>query len=327
MRLLLAAAICATVPAAADAARLRGSTTLAGKDVTIADLWDDTGAEGPRVLGPAPGPGGHITVEAPQLAAIARQFGIAWRPASPADRATLDRPGRPLPREAVLAVLHDALAGLGAPDDADIALAAFAPPMLPLEAEARATVEQVEYDAATGRFTAILVMADAAPAMRQRLLGSVREMVELPTPTHRLPPGAAISAQDLRLTRLPAASLRAEPVRTLADAIGMAPRHAAAAGQPLARSEMMRPVAVEKGARVTMELEAPGLAVVTVGQAAESGGIGDRVPIINLSSRAVVEAEIVATGRVRVMPDTLPRLPGRGLDPLYANLPPASRVQ
>ena len=49
-----------------------------------------------RVLGPGPAPGGRIVVEAAQLAAIARQFGVDWRPASPADRAVLDRPGRML---------------------------------------------------------------------------------------------------------------------------------------------------------------------------------------------------------------------------------------
>ena len=52
--------------------------------------------------GAGPGAGGRIVVEAAQLGAIARQFGVDWRPASSADRAVLDRPGRPLRREDVL---------------------------------------------------------------------------------------------------------------------------------------------------------------------------------------------------------------------------------
>ena len=71
--------------------------------VRLSDLFDDAGPRAGQVLGPAPAPGARIVVEAPQLAAIARQFGVDWRPASPADSAVIDRPGRLLPREDVLA--------------------------------------------------------------------------------------------------------------------------------------------------------------------------------------------------------------------------------
>ena len=312
----------------AEAARLRGNTTLIGKDVTIGDLWDEAGQDAARVLGPAPSPGARITVEAPQLAAIARQFGVAWRPASPGDRATLDRAGRPLAREAVVRALREALTLLGAPDDIDIELTGYVAPVLPVDSDDRPLVSQCEYDRASGRFTALIsVKAGDALATQQRVVGRAQEMVELPTPTHRLVPGSAIAAADLRITRVVAAGLRVEPVRGLAEAIGMAPRHAAAAGQPIPRAELERPVVVEKGARVTMELRTPFLSVLTLGQAAESGGIGDRVPVINLASRAVVEGEIVAAGQVRVLPDTLPTLPGRPGDPQFANLPPSTRLR
>lgn len=319
---------CLAGASSAEAARLRGSTTLAGNDITIADIWDDVGPDAARVLGPAPVPGARITVEAPQLAAIARQFGVAWHPASPTDRAMLDRPGRPLARETVIMAVRAALVSLGAPEDADIELAAYLPPMLPLDDATRPTVEQCEYDAATGRFTATLVVATGdAPAARQRLVGRLQEMVELPTPTHRLVPGSAIAAQDLRMTRVAASGLHTEPVRSMAEAIGMASRHSALAGQPIARAELIRPMVVEKGSRVTMELQAPGLAVLTTGQAAESGGIGDRVTIINLASRAMVQGEIVAAGRVRVLPDTLPNLAPSALDTQFAGVPPSTRLR
>ncbi len=330
MKLLLAAAlVCASLGAvAANAARLRGSTTLVGKDVTIADLWDDAGPDAARVLGPAPPPGTRIAVEAPQLAAIARQFGVAWRPVSTADRATLDRPGRPLARDSVVTAARAALAQLGAPDDADIELTAFLPPMLPVDGEVRPMIEQCEYDAATGRFTATLAVASGdMPVVRQRLVGRVQEMVDLPTPSHRLIPGATIAAEDLRMTRVATFELRADPVRAMAEVIGMAPRHAVVAGQPIARAELARPVVIEKGSRVTMELRTPGLDVLTMGQAAESGGIGDRLAVINLVSRAVVEGEVVAAGRVRVLPDTLPTLAGRAGDPQFANLPSLNRLR
>src|SRR5262250_28795 len=109
----------------AEAATLRTMTTLHAPVVLLSDLFDDAGTNADRVLGPGPGAGGRIVVEAAQLAAIARQFGVDWRPASSADRAVLDRPGRPLRRDAVLDAVRSALTAAGASDDCDIELPGF----------------------------------------------------------------------------------------------------------------------------------------------------------------------------------------------------------
>jgi flagella basal body P-ring formation protein FlgA len=91
-------AFCLASAHAEAAATLRTMTTLHASVVRLSDLFDDAGANADRVLGPGPGAGGRIVVEAAQLGAIARQFGVDWRPGSSADRAVLDRPGRPMRR-------------------------------------------------------------------------------------------------------------------------------------------------------------------------------------------------------------------------------------
>ena len=73
--------------ATAQSATLRTVTTLHAPTVRLSDLFEDAGANADRVLGPGPGAGGRIVVEAAQLGAIARQFGVDWRPTSSADRA------------------------------------------------------------------------------------------------------------------------------------------------------------------------------------------------------------------------------------------------
>ena len=105
--LLIVLAIC--LASTTQAATLRTMTTLHAPTVRLSDLFDDAGANADRVLGPGPGAGGRIVVEAAQLRAIARQFGVEWRPASSADRAVLDRPGRPLRRDDVLDAVRSAL--------------------------------------------------------------------------------------------------------------------------------------------------------------------------------------------------------------------------
>src|ERR1700722_17376188 len=106
----------------AQAAALRNMTTLHGPNVYLKDLFDDAGTNANRVLGPGPDPGGRIIVEAAQLNAIARQYSVAWRSVSRADRAVLEWPGRPLRKEEATDAVRTAIAAGNASDDTDIDL-------------------------------------------------------------------------------------------------------------------------------------------------------------------------------------------------------------
>ncbi len=294
---LLAAAL--AQPAAA--ASLRPFTTLSQPLVHLSDLFDDAGSD--RVLGPAPQPGGRILVEAAQLAAIARQFGVDWRPSGTTDRVVIERPGRALPREDALAALREALGASGMSAESEVELPAFAPPMVPSDGTALAKVGQLDYDALTGRFTALLsVTADGMTPLLARLSGRVQAMAEVPVAAHKLMAGAVILAGDVTMARVRAESLRADVARLPAQAIGMALRHPAFPGQPLPIADLGRPALLQKGAAVAMLLDTPGLALTAQGIAAESGAMGDRVHVLNPVSRAIVEAEIIGPNRVRVMP-------------------------
>jgi flagella basal body P-ring formation protein FlgA len=307
MRPLFLLAALAALPASSQAATPRGLTTLDRPTVRIADLFDDAGEVADRVLGPGPAPGGRIVVDTPQLAAIARQFGVAWRPAGN-ERVIIDRPGRPVPREAVIEAVRSALTDAGAPADADIDLPGLTFPLVSPEAAPQMAVEQLDYDAATGRFAAMLAITTTdQPLQRLRLAGQVQDMITLPVTTHRLPAGSVIGPGDLQMQRVRAVPWRETMLRDPAQAIGLAARRAIAAGQPVALSGLAPPIAVLKGARVAMDLRGPGLSLSAIGQAMEPGAIGARIAVLNPASRAVVMAEIVGPDRVRVIPDALPR--------------------
>jgi flagella basal body P-ring formation protein FlgA len=68
----------------------------------------------------------------------------------------------------------------------------------------------------------------------------------------------------------------------------------------------MRPATVQKGATVLMALDSPGIALTAQGQALEAGSIGERIRVLNPVSRAVIEAEVTGTDRVRVAPGGIP---------------------
>jgi flagellar basal body P-ring formation protein FlgA len=319
---LTALAICLGV-ATADAATLRSVTTLHAAVVRLSDLFDEAGANADRVLGPGPGAGGRIVVEAAQLGAIAHQFGVDWRPASSGDRAVLDRPGRPLRREDALDAVKSALIGAGASPDCDIELPGFTPPLVPFEADPRPVVSDMEYEPAAGRFSAVLSITGAAmEPIHMRLTGRVDDTIDLPVATTRLLVGSVLRADDVHIARVHTMLVRSEVVRRTDDAIGMQLKRALAAGQPLMVSELMRPSMVQKGAAVTMLLDSPGITLSAQGQALESGAIGERIRVLNPVSRAVLEAEIIGPDRVRVAPNSMPttRSMSNGSDPGVAQV-------
>lgn len=303
--LLVTMCLCA-VPA--GAATLRTMTTLHSPTVKLSDLFDDAGSNAARVLGPGPGAGGRIVVEAPQLAAIARQFHVDWRPASSADRAVLDRPGRPLRRDAVLQAVRSALQASGASDDCDIELAEFTPPLVPFEADPQPVVSDLDYDSSAGRFSAVLsVTGEAMDPINMRVVGRVDDTIELPVAATRLPAGAVLRAEDVHMARVRTSLVRGEVARRIDDAVGLQLRHQLAAGLPLTTSDLTRPSLVQKGANVLMQLDSPGIALTAQGQALEAGSVGERIRVLNPVSRAVIEAEVMGPDRVRVSPDTMAR--------------------
>ena len=294
----------------AQAATLRTMTTLHGPRVTLADLFDDAGPDAARVLGPGPAPGGRIVVEAPQLAAIARQFGVDWTPASKSDRAVLDWPGRPLPHEAVLAAVREALAASGVDETScEVELEGYTAPVVPYEGAARPLVSQLDYDRGTGRFSAVLsVSGDGMGPLNSRLTGRVDEMVELPVATARLGAGTVLRAEDVHSAKVPARVASRAVAHDTGEIVGLQLRHQVAPGQPFPLSELMRPALVRRGTDVMMELDSPGISLTAQGQALDTGSVGERIRVLNPVSRAVIEADVIGPDRVRVAPGATPLL-------------------
>ena len=306
-RLILAAAILASP---SHAASLRGGTLLSDPAVRLSDLFD--GVTQDRVIGPAPDPGGRIVVEAAQLGAIARQFNVDWQPASSTDRIVLERPGRPFPREAAIVALRVALAAAGVSADAEVEMPGYTPPTIPAGQVGAAEIGQLDYqpvqNGGNGQFTAVLsvITPGMAPA-HVRLSGRVVEMVEVPVAAHRMLPGDIIGAADLAPGRLRASAIRTPVAQTPAQAIGLALRHPVGAGAPLLMADLSRPLTVLKGSSVQMQLTSPGIALLAQGIAMDDAAAGEHVRVLNPASRALVDAEVIDSGRVRVS-GTIPAL-------------------
>ena len=293
--------------APAHAAVLRTETTLKGPRVYLRDLFVDAGINADRVLGAGPGPGSRIVVEARQLKAIARQYGVDWEPVSSADRAVLEWPGQPLRREDALSAIRAALVARGAAADCEIELPGFNPPIVPLNGVAAPVVTQLDFDRELGRFTALLSIG--GPTMEPtalRISGEVADVIAVPVAVMRLSAGAVPGPDDIRIARVRVNLVHTEVAREASAVIGMQLKRQIAAGMPIALADLMPPTQIARGDAVRLLLQAGGLSLSGQGLALESGAAGDRIRVRNISSQAVLEAEVAGPGVVRVIPGTSP---------------------
>ncbi|MGG5808792.1 flagellar basal body P-ring formation chaperone FlgA [Falsiroseomonas sp. CW058] len=301
MRTLLLLLLLAAAPARAELATLRPFVVVDDAVLRLGDIFEGAGPRAAAVLGPAPAPGARLVVEAPQLLAIARSQGIGWRPVAGADRVVVERPGRAVASAEVVALLRAALRHQGLEEEAEVELQAFAPPMVPQAAFAQLAVEGAALDAATSRFAAVLVVAaEGTPTLRLRVTGRVVPTVPMLVAARRLALGEVVGTGDVRLVRVPASRLRPGAAQRADQVVGQAMRRPAGADQPLLLADLAQPVAVERGATVTMVYEAPGMQLTAQGRAMEAAARGAAVAVMNIASRQVVEAVVVAPGRVRV---------------------------
>ena len=91
------------------------------------------------------------------------------------------------------------------------------------------------------------------------------------------------------------------------DLIGQETRVVLYAGRPIRIDDVGPPALVDRNQIVILIYSIGGLNIATEGRALARGGLGDRIRIMNLSSRSTVNGTIRADGSVSVAP---PQIPG-----------------
>ena len=278
----------------------------------LGDLFENAGEAAQAMLGAAPAPGRRMMLDAGQLAAIARRYNLAWRPLTGEERSVIERPGHPLPRDEVETMLREELVRLGMDPDAELELPGFAAPSVPLGALPQVMLEATHYDSGTRRFAGTLVVAaDGMASWRGRITGRALPTVPVVVATRRLAVGDIIGPEDLRETRLRAERVRPGTAQRAEEVAGRQLRRPIAANLPYVLVDLAAPRIVAKNQMVLMLLDGPGLTMTAQGRAMAAAAHGERLPVMNLVSRSVVEAEAIGPGRVRVMPGAVPLQLGR----------------
>lgn len=283
-----------------------------GATLRLADLFENAGDAGQAVLGAAPVPGRRMMLDAGQLATIARRYNLAWRPLSGEERSIIERPGHPLPRDEVETLLREELVRLGMDPEAELETPGFATPSVPLGTLPQLMLEAAQYDNGTRRFAATLVVAaDGMASWRGRVTGRALPTAPVVVATRRLAVGDIVGPEDLREIRLRSERVRPGAAQQAEEVVGRQLRRPIGANLPFVLVDLVAPRIVARNQVVLMVLDGPGLAMTAQGRAMSAAAQGERVPVMNLVSRSIVEAEAIGPGRVRVVTGSVPLQLGR----------------
>lgn len=284
-----------------DKTALNEHIIVNAKVVRLGDLFTNAGDKAEAAIAYAPEPGQRIILDARWLYRVAVAYKLDWKPLGAASQAVVERDSISVPQEEIKAQILFALADQGITEEMDIEFASVLQQIyLPVGADPSITVENISYQARTGRFTAIIVAGRGVSMDRLRLTGRAFRTIDVPVLKARALKGDIIGAGDVQWVRLKSDRVQQDVIVDIHDLIGKTPKRGIRAGTPIRSADVNRPLLVEKNSLVMIYHQVPNMTLTAQGKALQSGAEGDVVQIKNGRSNQVVEAEVVGPGRVAV---------------------------
>ena len=275
--------------------------------VLLSDLFEGAGAQGATAIARAPAPGKRVEVSARWLAAVAKAYGLAWRPTSRLDSAVVERSSQVIDARRIEQEMLDALAGQGVTGRLSLVLDQPGIRLdLPGDAEPTLSIANLSHDPVNGRFTALVVApATGIPLAKASISGRVVSMTDIPVLRRRMVPGDIIRNDDIEWTSTRADRLGRSVIIDAENLVGMSPRRPIRPGEAVRANELRAPIVVAKNSLITIRLDTARLSLTAQGRAMESGASGDVIRVMNTKSNKIINAAVVGSGTVRVVAATL----------------------
>ncbi len=116
-------------------------------------------------------------------------------------------------------------------------------------------------------------------------------------PNRTIRPGDIIVASDLGTVQ----GSRPDSFSFPADVVGQEARVALYPNRPIKFDQIGPPALIERNQIVSLRFQGTKLAISTEGRSLERGGVGDRIRIMNLSSRTTIFGFVQEDGSVKVV--------------------------
>lgn len=117
---------------------------------------------------------------------------------------------------------------------------------------------------------------------------------------HNMNRGTLLDASHFSVQEMDISQLRRTPLFDGEEAIGKELKYSLTAGSPLSLEALQLPKVVQRGDMVQLVAETETLQVRQQAEALEDGEVGKVIDVRNSSSRLVVQAVVVAAGKVKI---------------------------
>lgn len=303
MLVLALSTVAAAQEVAAPTVVLRKAVVLEGPVLRLGDLFDGLGEEATREIARAPAPGRRVELDARWLAAVAKGYGVAWRPSSALDRTIVSRASQVIDGPRIQSAVSEAMAGHGLTGDIEIVL--DNPNLslhLPIDAAASLALGGLRLDPASGRFSgAVRAPAEGPVLASATVTGRAVRMIEVPVLNRRMTPGEVIGEADIVWRRLRADRIAGNIAIDASKIIGMSPRRAVRPDEAIRATDLREPVLVPKNSLVILKLVNDRMVLTVQGRALQDGARGKVIRVMNTQSNTVINGIVAQAGTVRVL--------------------------
>lgn len=290
----LAVSLSLLAPTAAAELQILPQVVVDGDVVTLQDMFGDIGDGGDTIVAYAPAPGKRLAIPVANIHRLVRRLGLDWKPLRGLRSVKVSRSGRQVPAFEIEAVILDALSYETTSDGLRINLVnrnrAF---YVAKHAAIDLEVENLSYDARTGRFVASLIAASGTPdEARAEYSGRAIETVELPVLNRPMKKGEVIGEGDIEWLEWQLQRVPRDAVTDMADLVGMAAKRSLRPDSLLRARDVGEPIVVTKGSTVRLVYRTSMMVLTVSGRALEDGPMGGVIRVLNSQSKVVVEARV-----------------------------------
>jgi flagella basal body P-ring formation protein FlgA len=305
---LFAAIAAASVGAHAQGATpaLRAQAAIMGDLVRIGDILENAGEKANEPIFKAPELGASGTIQIHRVMEALRAHGIVVFDTRNLTEVLVSRTSRSVTLSDLGRAIAEAAAKRYEIANASDLSVTFDRHMNALQVETTATegprVVSVVVDQRNNRFEAIIDVPGSLALRRNpvRFTGTLVETVEVVTLARPIPRGEAIRESDIVLERLPRADVQTEALSKVELVVNQAARRALRSGQTLRAADLMKPQIISRDDGVTIIFKTKSITLTLRGKAMGNGAEGEMIPVLNPTSKRIVQATITAPGVVTV---------------------------
>ena len=306
-RLSLAAiATLLLVGTAAAAPLLRADIVVSAPVVTVGDMFTDAGIAAETALFRAPKPGTSGLVALADITAAATRAGLAGFDPNGLDTIRVSRAATVVDESVLAGLINADLTQRGILTAGMSADTLFSTPITAINAEAvpePASIISLRYLPGNGAFSARFAVAGLDEVVD--VSGTIELMIDTPHLRQSLPAGSILSPEDVELRAVPLRYAESTGIARLDQVVGMALAHQSREGMMLRPADVGTPLAVGKNDLVTIYFRKGPLTLTVKGQAITAAATGGPIQVLNLMSKRVISATVLAAGAVEVSNDPL----------------------